>query len=359
MTHTNTMIFTRLLYLKDEVMYSFVSTIINDEPSDKPLFWFSELYFSKFYDECIQLIYFVYFNFYALHHPSLITLIDSNILRWREEMSKTHSISIYTIDTLYDILFAFMKCHKSSLLFEAYFSSKNNLLKKITLYRGKKPNSLSTYSTKIQVFIHSILKKNLKNIIYYFQNIPVDDIHDALQDFYGIPLDNDLNRLLYFVFQKVVLFQELPFQNINVSSIRKHYDFNFVFGGQNKKLLAKYRHYAIEDNIGVFNLDRFTLPDHDTLKNAYWHKWEYFSQHCPYWKEKFDEFDAAFDHENEKLIFENDDTLEDFYENYNLEPDEQNNETQSKSLKMIEPSDIISYLKGYSFMKSLDTDYYK
>jgi len=252
-----------------------------------------------------------------------------------------------------------MKCNKSSLLFEAYFSSKNNLLKKITLYRGKKPKSLSKYSSKIQLFIQSILKKNLKNIIYYFQNIPLDHIHDALQDFYGLSLDNDLNRLLYFVFLKVVLFQEMPFQNINVSAIKKHYDFDFVFGDQNYKLLKIYRIYEIEDNIGIFSLDRFSLPEHDTLKNAFWHKWEYFSQQCPYWKEKFDEFNILFDDENEKLIFENDDTLEDFYENYNLEPDEQNSDTQYKSLKIIEPSDIISYLKGYSFMKSLDTDYYK
>lgn len=351
------MIFTRLLYLKDEVMYSFVSTMINDEPSDKPLFWFSELYFSKFYSECIQLIYFVYFNFYALHHPSLITHIDSNIKLWKEKIAKTNSI--YNIDILYDILFTFMKCNKSSLLFEAYFMNKNNLLKKITLYRGKKPKSLSKYSSKIQLFIQSILKKNLKNIIYYFQNIHLDHIHDALQDFYGLPLDNDLNRLIYFVFQKIIPFQEIPFKDTSVSIIRKHYDFDFVFGDQNYKILRKYRIYEIEDNIGIFPLDRFSLPDHDTLQNAYWHKWEYFTQNCPYWKEKFDEFNVQFDDEKEKPIFENDDVLEDFYENYNLEPDEQNTETQYKSLKIIEPSDIISYLKGYSFMKSLDTEYYK
>ena len=44
---------------------------------------------------------------------------------------------------------------------------------------------------------------------------------------------------------------------------------------------------------------------------------------CCSTKEKFDEFDVEFDHEKEKPIFKNDDDFEDFYENYNLEPDEQ------------------------------------
>jgi len=349
MKNTSPLVFTRLLYLKEEVMYSFVSTMIHDKPSDKPLFWFSELYFSKFYGECIQLIYFVYFNFYALHHPSLITFIDDNILQWKENSS---------IDTLYEILFCFMKCHKNSIVFEAYFTSKNNLFTKITLYRGKKPKSLSKYSSKLQVFLQSIIKKNLKNIIYYFQNIPIEDIHDTLQDFYDVSLKKDLARILYFVLQKVVPLKEMPMKNISRSRIKTHYDFSFVFGGQNYKLLKKHRIYDIEDNIGVFNLDRFTLFDHDTLKNAYWYNWEYFSRHCPYWKEKFDEFDVEFDHEKEKPIFKNDDDFEDFYENYNLEPDEQSIETQYKSIKVIKPMDILSFLKSYTFTNSLDKDYY-
>ena len=349
MKNTVPLVFTRLLYLKEEVMYSFVSTMIHDKPSDKPLFWFSELYFSKFYGECIQLIYFVYFNFYALHHPSLITFIDDNILYWKETSS---------IDTLYEILFCFMKCHKNSLVFEAYFTSKNNLFTKITLYRGKKPKSLSKYSSKLQVFLQSILKKNLKNIIYYFQNIPIDDIHDTLQDFYDVSLKKDLARILYFVLPKVISFKEMPMKKISISRIKTHYDFSFVFGGQNYKLLQKHRIYEIEDNIGVFNLDRFTLFDHHTLKKAYWYNWEYFSRHCPYWKEKFDEFDVEFDHEKEKPIFKNDDDFEDFYENYNLEPDEQSIETQYKSIKVIKPMDILSYLKSYTFTDSLDKDYY-
>lgn len=349
MKNTSPLVFTRLLYLKEEVMYSFVSTMIHDKPSDKPLFWFSELYFSKFYGECIQLIYFVYFNFYALHHPSLITFIDDNILYWKENSS---------IDTLYEILFCFMKCHKSSIVFEAYFTSKNNLFKKITLFRGKKPNSLSKYSSKLQLFLQSIIKKNIKNIIYYFQNIPIEDIHDTLQDFYDVSLKKDLARILYFVLQKVVPLKEMPMKKISLSRIKTHYDFSFVFGGQNYKLLKKHRIYDIEDNIGVFNLDRFTLFDHGTLKNAYWYNWEYFSRHCPYWKEKFDEFDVEFDHEKEKPIFKNDDDFEDFYENYNLEPDEQSIETQYKSIKIIEPTDILSFLKSYTFTNSLDKDYY-
>ena len=60
----------------------------------------------------------------------------------------------------------------------------------------------------------------------------------------------------------------------------------------------------------------------------------------------------------QKPIFKNDDDFEDFYENYNLEPDEQSIETQYKSIKVIKPMDILSYLKSYTFTDSLDKDYY-
>ena len=60
----------------------------------------------------------------------------------------------------------------------------------------------------------------------------------------------------------------------------------------------------------------------------YYNNWEYFCKETPIWKERFIEHQATF---NDKICFPNDDLLEEFYDKYGLEPDEQTLGTTQKS----------------------------
>jgi hypothetical protein len=64
-----------------------------------------------------------------------------------------------------------------------------------------------------------------------------------------------------------------------------------------------------------------------------WHvDWLYYSSTTPIWKERIEEYNGKIDHESKKIIFENEDIEEDFYNRYGYEPDEQPAEIYKKCL---------------------------
>ena len=60
----------------------------------------------------------------------------------------------------------------------------------------------------------------------------------------------------------------------------------------------------------------------------------------------------AVDKNTKKPIWENDNMLENFYEKFGFEPDEQNNECQNKSLQKLNdtPSEMLYHLNKKSYL---------
>ncbi len=77
--------------------------------------------------------------------------------------------------------------------------------------------------------------------------------------------------------------------------------------------------------------------NNDGLLNAWRRHWEYYGARCPYWTKKIAEFGGVLNHETKRVVFPDDDSLEEFYDTYCFEPDEQSLE-------------VISYILGiYTF----------
>ena len=65
---TQTFQFTRYLYEKEEVKISLITSILNKKEDDA-LFWAFELFYSGFTSELTELIWDLYYNFYATMNP--------------------------------------------------------------------------------------------------------------------------------------------------------------------------------------------------------------------------------------------------------------------------------------------------
>jgi len=61
-------IFTRYLYVKDEVMLTLIMSILGKHESS--VFWAYELYYSGFENELFNLLWKIYFDFYYTLNPS-------------------------------------------------------------------------------------------------------------------------------------------------------------------------------------------------------------------------------------------------------------------------------------------------
>ena len=61
-------VFTRYLYVKDEVYVSLLVSILNK--SDDSIFWALELYYSGFIKELLNLLWKIYYDFFATLNPT-------------------------------------------------------------------------------------------------------------------------------------------------------------------------------------------------------------------------------------------------------------------------------------------------
>ena len=106
------------------------------------------------------------------------------------------------------------------------------------------------------------------------------------------------------------------------------------------KILQEKRDFCINKNIGCFIEN---LNDLNKNKQAiFWHYWEYFANHSPIWKNRFEKYNCRF--KNQIPVFNNDTIYENFYEIYGYEPDEQNKETQIKSTLQIPDNTIKDWM---------------
>jgi len=328
--------FTEFLYLKDELIVSFIISLIYETDIDEPILYISELYNSKYYEDVYNIIWQTYFDFYYITNPTLITLIHDTITKDKSEKS---------IQNIHYIIKNLFKLDKSVPVFLMHQQIKIYGAKsKFTAFRGKKPKFLEKYNDVSHKIIQSLEKFNWKNITHFISSIKEDDLPIVFSDIHNYLLDkkkkNTLDLSIDYSNKKHLLLsliminyckdisEKRTIEKINVDYDMPNYD---VIP---RKLLDTNRKITIHNElIGAFDLYRQSIS-RDELFKQLWYSWEYLCKDCPLWKERFSEYKASFDNEKKKLIFPNDDLFEDFYEKYNLEPDEQ-------SSTVIDPSHVI------------------
>lgn len=81
-------IFTRYLYILDEVRSSLLLSILNRN-ADESLFWGYELYYSGYTNEVIQFVFRIYNELYQSLNPNLQSFIEKQIELWRSNNDET------------------------------------------------------------------------------------------------------------------------------------------------------------------------------------------------------------------------------------------------------------------------------
>jgi hypothetical protein len=117
----------------------------------------------------------------------------------------------------------------------------------------------------------------------------------------------------------------------------KQADVSYIY-----KTLSKRRIYGISKDIGCFNLSR----DNFDLNHIFWYHWEYYAYKCPLWRDRFEKCKIKVSDKKQIIEFNDDDELEEFYEEYGYEPDEQSKEIQEKSICKIERSNIKKWINS-------------
>jgi hypothetical protein len=316
------------LYLKDELIASFIVSLIYEADIDEPILYISELYNSQFYDDVYNIIWQTYFDFYYLTNPTIVSLIHDTITKDKAEKS---------LENIHHIIKHLFKLDKSIPVFLLHQQVKiYGSNHKFTVFRGKKPKILEKYNDVSHKIIQSLEKFNWTNITHFISSVKEEELPVIFTDIHNYLIDKKkkktLDISLDYYNKKHMLLSLILINYCKDTSEKRTIDKIVIeYDTPNyevipRKLLETNRQITIHNEvIGAFNLYRHSVSRKELFQQL-WYNWEYFCKECPLWNERFSECKVIFDDEKKKPIFPNDDLLEEFYEKYNLEPDEQSSD---------------------------------
>ena len=337
-------VLTRYLYHRDEVSHSLLNCLLLKSSFKEALFWASEIYYSGYHKEIWELLWKIYYDFFAIRNPKFEKKIKRAYKKWKKESNIEQLIIV--INLLY---------HSSTSTFKVFHLRILKSKIPTSIYLGRTPKWLVSLklSKKERNFIRSIHKKKVVDISYYFSQISADlpRCYEILWQYFtsvkgyslkktcyeDIPYTDKVHILLTLICYLMMETEEEIAQIRKIALVRRlDKDSIEFFQSTNRmvepawKTLPKRRLYAIAEWVGAFPLER--QDDNIEWNKILWYHWEYYSHKCPLWKERFDKYNVCFNDLTKEVEFPNDDLLEEFYEKYGLEPDEQSQECQEKSL---------------------------
>jgi len=364
--NTDQFCFTRYLYEKEEVKYAFVTSLLRKK--EEALFWAYELHYSGWTEELIQLLFIVYYDFYASLNTSFETYLQQKtklLLKPSEESGAilamiVHSLSIRPSTT--DVFFARILTKGQEYVLQVPFLQTYEMTQDVTILEKELPTLIDVgdYLLLAWVLFHKMEACHL---------LPVfTSIVDHFISNYKLPLKKETilngflkkekksasHQLRHWLFAKIIHLVSLGKKVEMGKNLYVHVepeeavlyetvvaDLKERGNGSKRAVLPAYQIlpktalYSIdEDNyLSLFRLKR----DSKDIRKAYLESWLYYSRLSPVWKKRIEEHGGGTPCHDVRMIdfTTGDDGIETFHENYGYEPDEQSVQTQNKSIQPI------------------------
>ena len=332
-------ILSRYLYILDEVKYCFKIAIIHRKPLKESIFWFSEYYRSGYEEECWQLIFKIYYEYFACINYYFEKVLIRTYETWKKDNDIYHLI--YIIQN-----FHLMEINKALVNVKDIEKNKD---KKLTLLRGKIPDRFKNITNKeCQKLIRFLEKGNIQMIYHIYKNSFYEIDIDIINDFYkcNLKLNNDyynekdeikLSQIFLALNNEKNLNKQKIFVKPSNEIIKFERELNNIENIKNYNILKEKRLYRIYDELIYYELERNKM-DFSKLKKDILLKWEVYAYECRLWKQRIKEYGGYI--ENNEIYFKDNDELERFYEKYGFELDEQSKDVQDKSLINIKKINI-------------------
>jgi len=345
------LVFTQYLYIKEEVRLALLVSILNK--SDDAIFWAYELYYSGFKYELLNLIWKIYYDFFATLNPAY----EAYLLKKHKELladneSPERIISLIINDLLFrpfnSDVFTLRNVCESFIIDISYA----NATEKITHIDEARLN-LTQWIT------NNDFRSIAQWILNVNKTIPLTDVYNICLDIFDKELKLIKNKLTkefasaikvnintnHILLAKIMTLFSRKAELKKGKSIYINVEpediiiYEPIIGSEELK------HYRILETAymcGIDDLKHLSLfkltRNKYNLQEKYWYNWEYYASFSPLWFKRIKEFKGYVDYNKQKVIFKEDpdDLMQEFYGLYGLEPDEQKLDTQNKSIQSIE-----------------------
>ena len=331
------LVFTRYLYLKDEVKLSLLISVLNKHTD--AIFWAYELFYSGFQLEMFQLIWTIYYDFFATLNPSF----EVYLLKKQIEILSTNANANTLISAIIQDLCIreyntdIFKLRQITKMFEV-----------TPEYSNENPNPKTLKEVTNQIKIWGA-KRDYASIGYYILS------HNTQFDLFEILLSLDVHSRVLKGFPKTIqnaTDMSICHKIIGLVKILTHLmdiDKDKSYVESKKYIRVKPHDIIMYDTINdtdtntniltykvlqtacicgiddlkylsLFHLERYTTKK---LQEIYNEHWLYHASFSPIWKQRIQLYRGYVDYTNQTVVFINDEWLESFYDNFGYEPDEQ------------------------------------
>jgi len=352
-------ILTRLLYLKDEVEYMVLISILKNDLY-QAIFWVHELFYSGFEYETFKLLHNIYLLFYAELNPKFHDYIIKRYHTFNDENESNYKNFDLIVNIIINII-RFKHTFNVFIVYNILWCDHINYIP--SSYKGRKPKFLEKYDIKFHNFLLAINKKDYFNmalclkhlhidsilydvLINYFIN--VENVHlyqDKLYDLYNDYINNELNNCIIKYIIYIIFICHVNPKDVNLKKIYhtindeiKNYlislsDFQDI---RTHNILCQKRLYGVNDILSIFYLSRDNLDKQLSLSKLIAFHGYYLSSYSPLWNKILCDIDEnwSYDHSNYQIIFSSEDKKEIFENGFNLEHDEQPLDIQNYAIKI-------------------------
>jgi hypothetical protein len=300
--------FTRYLYIKDEVKYSILISLL--KKNDEARFWAYEFYYSGFKDELWEFIWKIYYDFYASLNPKFKKFLSEKHVAWKE--TPTNDLIIAQIIDNIKIrpwnMDVFLLKQLSNPL-----STSEDLT---SLLEKKNIKGIANYVLQKKIDVEQLNLHFQKK--YFSKKMSKDEILANIVHLYSLEESLKMGKSLFIISDDDLS----PYRNIFA-----HYDSSFY----PYKILPIATKYGIdsESMLSLFELARNTTKD---LQRVFHYHWLYYASNTPIWHNRIIEFEGMPNHEIKDINFEDDDDLDEFYDHFGYSPDEQKLDQQNKNI---------------------------
>lgn len=346
----NNLVFTQYLYIKEEVYIALLVSILNKK--DDAIFWAYELYYSGFQAELLQLIWKIYYDFFATTNPSYEAYLlkkHKELLETKEEtiissiiqglLYRSFNNDIFTMRTICDTFELDIDYHYTEDKMEDNFNY---------WVKNKDFRSIAQWVLNVNksVALVEIYTRCLSETIETKGDTPAKQSKQKklLKEF-SISIKNNGT----FIEPKVILLSKIMTlfsKNKKGKSFYINVDqedivlYEPVIGSKDIKA------YRILETTTMYNIDEYKhlslfklTRDNYDLPKEYFHHWEYHASFSPLWLERINQHGGQINHQTKKVVFQeepNDELMQTFYNKYGLEPDEQKLSVQNKNIQPID-----------------------
>lgn len=359
---SNEIQFTRYLYEKDEVMLALILSILNKK-EERSEFWAYELYHSGFKLELIDLFWSLYYDFYYTQNPSfekylqtkLKTQLDLDLnsenyisMIVNNFMIRPHNMDIFILKQVVNICdfdnsdiqeyntngdFEFIRAELLSVLSNKDFM----MLAALILTDIKEQHLLEAFKVILGYFATIVgLKFDSKKIVMEYEKYLGNNYQRnnkrvmilARTIHYFVLVNNKkLGKNIYVHIEaEDIIIHE------NISADLKENDKGHAILPARKILpLTKVYSIDVDNYLSLFELKR----EKQDIKTAYYYNWLYHASFSPLWKSRITKHNGYVDEENKLIVFDEEIDIQNFYDEYGYEPDEQSEDVENKTIQDI------------------------